>query len=334
MPEPQPHTTPSLVRLFELRKKIRDTVRAFFDNQKFLEVETPILVHSPGLEPHLDAFATTAHRPDGRTGLCYLHTSPEYAMKRLLANGVGHSYQLARVFRNAEWSHTHVPEFTLLEWYRCPGSLPDIMADTETLITAIAQTMDGPWQPRGLVRCSVSEAFTQVGLGDPLAHDDIDALRAALSVPKIEGDTWEDVFHRAFMGSVEPSFSPEKITILHGYPQKLAALAQIDPQDPRKAARFEVFVGSLELGNAFLELTDPTEQRRRFSVDLEVRRKLGRDVYPVDERFLSALGDIPPAAGIALGLDRLLMLCLGLERIQDVIPFAGDELRTHGPTHS
>lgn len=299
---------------------MNDTVRHHFDRGGFLEVETPIMVPSPGMEPHLDAFETEALSPDGQREPLYLHTSPEYAMKRLLGRGLGHIYQLARVFRNGERSHTHAAEFTMLEWYRSPGALQEIMQDTEDLVQAVAEAVQGPWRPQRCQRLSVSEAFARVGLADPLAlADDLEGLRAGLQVAEVEGDTWDDVFFRAFFARIEPSFETDTLTLLHGYPASMAALARLDPADPRRAERFEAYVGRLELGNAFGELTDPVEQRARFEAEQALRRSLGRPVYPVDEGLLTDLGQISSAAGIALGLDRLLMLCLGEASVHDVL---------------
>ncbi len=304
------------------RKRACDAIRAFFDARGLLEVETPIAVPSPGLEPHLFAFETTEIGPEGTQTPLYLHTSPEYAMKRMLGRGLGSIYQLARVFRNGERSRTHTPEFTMLEWYRAPGSLEAIMDDTEGVIAAVAEAIDGPWRPRGFERLSVSEAFVRAGLPDPLTHPETAAFRAALPLRTADDDGWDDLFHRGMLERVEPSFDPDRPTILYGYPASMAALARLDPEDPRRALRFEVFAGGIELGNAFGELADPVEQRRRFEADLALRAALGRPPYPIDEGLLADLPGIGEAAGIAVGVDRLVMLCLGAASIQDVVPFA------------
>lgn len=313
--------------VLEARKRMNDAVRQYFDARSFLEVETPIAVPSPGLEPHLEAFSTQEIGPDRQAERLYLHTSPEYAMKRMLGRGLGHLYQLARVFRNGERSRTHAPEFTMLEWYRMPGLLPDVMDDTEELIQQVAAAVGGPWHPHGARRLSVSEAFTRVGLGDPLAFPDVSDLQVALQIPPHPGDSWEDVFFRAFLDRVENTFANDEITILYGYPARMAALARIDPVDPRRAERFEVFLGRMELGNAFGELTDPLEQRRRFEQDQSERLAAGKEVYPIDEGLLQDLARIDTnAAGIAIGLDRLLMRCLGVPAIQDVLCFSPREV--------
>jgi lysyl-tRNA synthetase class 2 len=305
---------------------MNDAARRFFDDRGFLEVETPIAVPSPGIEPHLEPFVTEAVGPDRARERLYLHTSPEYAMKRMLGRGLGPIYQIARVFRNGERSATHAPEFTLLEWYRQPGTLEAIMDDVEALAEALAEAIDGPWRPGPARRRSVSQAFLQAGLADPLEHlGDVEALRRGLEVPSVEGDDWDAVFFRAFFERVEPGFPADRLTLLHGYPAPMAALARLDPADRRRALRFEVYAGPLELGNAFAELSDPVEQRARFEADLALRRRLGRETPPIDEGLLADLPGMGEAAGIAFGLDRWLMRCLGLESVQDVIAFSPRE---------
>jgi elongation factor P--(R)-beta-lysine ligase len=322
MPPDRDHAPPP--RILEARKAMNDAIRRFFDGRGFLEVETPIAVRSPGLEPHLFAFETKEVGPDKTEETLYLHTSPEYAMKRLLGRNIGHIYQLARVFRNGERSRTHAPEFTMLEWYRCPGRLAEIIDDVEHLIADVASALAGPWKPRRFERISISDAFVRIGLGDPLEHGDPRSLAQALKIVDRTqpDDTWDDVFFRAFLERVEPTFAEDTVTILYGYPARMAALARLDSSDPRRAERFEVFVGRLELANAFGELTDPVEQRRRFEDDVAVRRANGAPVYPIDEGLLADLGAIGEAAGIALGVDRLFMLCMGLDSVQDGLIFS------------
>lgn len=299
-----------------------DTVRAYFDNSGFLEVETPIAVLSPGLEPHLSAFETRSRGPDHAEEVLYLHTSPEYAMKRLLGRGAGSIYQVARVFRNEERSRAHAPEFSMLEWYRAPGSLEEVMDDVEAVVIAVAEAIDGPWQPRRVVRTTVSDVFTAAGLADPLERPTVTGLADGLSIRPADDDTWSDVFFRAFFERVEPTFSPDALTILSGYPACMAALARIDPTDSARALRFEAFIGDLELANAFDELTDPVEQRARFEEELKTRRRLNQPAYPIDEGLLVDLAAIDSAAGVALGLDRLVMACLQAPTIQDVMAFS------------
>lgn len=309
--------------VLEARARMNRAVRAFFDARSLLEVETPIAVPSPGLEPHLEPFATEEVGPDRTRTTLYLHTSPEYAMKRLLGRGIGSVYQLARVFRNGERSATHAPEFTLLEWYRQPGTLEALMDDVEGLLAAVAEAVGGPWRSAPAERLTVSEAFARVGLGDPLDHlDDPEGLRRALAVDPVEGDTWDDVFFRAWLDRVEPWLAGRPVCIVSGFPAPMAALARLDPGDPRRAERFEVYLGGLEVANAFGELSDPAEQRRRFEADQALRRARGAVVPPIDEGLLDDLPGMGRVAGIALGLDRLLMRCLDAPRIQDLLPFS------------
>lgn len=295
---------PDLHARLRQRKRLTDAVRAFFDARGFLEVETPIVVPSPGLEPHLFAFETELVEPDGTRARRYLHTSPEYAMKKLLGEGVGSIYQLARVFRNGERSAQHVPEFTMLEWYRQPGELTELMDDVEALVAALADALGvrRRWTPR---RTDMAGAFGRAGLPDPLAFEHPAALARALEVRAAPDDTWDDVFFRGFLERVEPTFGADELVIVSGWPASMAALAEIDPDDPRRARRFEAYLGGVELANAFQELTDPHEQRRRFEAEQAQRRALGRPVPPIDEDLLAALPRLGRCAGVALGLDRL-----------------------------
>ncbi len=309
--------------VLEAKKRLSDAVRRFFDQRGLLEVETPIAVLSPGIEPHLEPFETEERGPDDTRTRLFLHTSPEYAMKRLLARGLGSIYQLARVFRNGERSATHAPEFTMLEWYRHPGSLEELETDVAELLAEAADAVSGPWRPAGVERLDVSTAFRRVGLGDPLeALDDHRALCQRLQMAEIPGDDWTATFFRAWLERVEPSFDENRITVVHGWPATMAALAELDEADPRRAKRFEVYLGRLELANAFAELSCPIEQRRRFDADLAYRKRNGLCTPPIDEALLADLPKIAGAAGIALGLDRLLMRCLGLRAVQDVLPFS------------
>lgn len=304
------------------RKRMNDAVRAFFDQRGLLEVETPIAVLSPGLEPHLEPFETVELGPDRARQPLYLHTSPEYAMKRMLGRGVGSIYQLARVFRNGERSRTHAPEFTMLEWYRSGGTLETLIEDTEALVAEVARAVDGPWRPAPADRFTVEEAFLRLGLPSPFKVGEPSVFAQACGVRAAAGDSWEDVFFRAFFERVEPSLHEDRLSFLTHYPASMAALSRVNPEDPRTALRLEVYVGTLELANAFDELVDAEEQRRRFEQDLALRRALGRETPPIDEGLLADLPGMGPTAGIALGLDRLLMKCLGLHAVQDVIAFS------------
>ncbi|CAA6605758.1 Elongation factor P--(R)-beta-lysine ligase [Rhodospirillaceae bacterium LM-1] len=322
----------------EARGRILKTVRNWFDEQGFAEVETPCLQMSPGLEVHLKAFATDLNEPfETSPGRMYLHTSPEFAMKKLLAAGVPRLYQLARCFRNEERSPTHHPEFTMLEWYRANEPIDALMTDCEALLKLSLQAAGRdrfswqgkdcdaglPWQ-----RISVGEAFLEFAAIDLLSTitdpDDPDPRPLAEAAKTIgidapPADRWEDIYFRIFLEHVEPHLGVGAPTFLTGYPLCMAALAKPDLKDSRLAQRFELYVSGLELANAFGELTDSKEQRRRFERDQHLKRQLYGDIYPIDEDFLSALSFMPESAGIALGFDRLAMLSVHARTIDDVI---------------
>jgi lysyl-tRNA synthetase class 2 len=321
------------------RGRILAAVRSFFAARGYVEVDTPALQVSPGLEPHLRAFKTVLHDPlkDGAAAR-YLHTSPEFTMKKLLAAGMPSIWQLAHVFRDGERSTTHHPEFTMLEWYRAGATYRDLMDECQALVASCQDAAGNealvwrghaadarrPWQ-----RLSVDEAFQKYcaidllpTAPDPLAPD-VERLAAAarnLGIAPHAGDDWEALFFRIFLERIEPVLGLGTPTILYDYPLSMAALARPSPADPRVAERFEVYICGLELANAFGELTDPAEQRRRFITDQTKKRALYGGTYPIDEDFLAALDHgLPPCAGIALGFDRLVMLATGAEDIEDVL---------------
>jgi lysyl-tRNA synthetase class 2 len=320
------------------RGRIAAALRACFAARGFVEVETPALQVSPGLEPHLMAFETALDAPGVARARRYLHTSPEFAMKKLLAAGVPRLFQLARVYRNGERSATHHPEFTMLEWYRADATYLDLIDDCEALLhaaAAAAGTGEFRWRgcrsdaSRTCERITVAAAFQRFcGIDilatapDPAAPDLALLTRAAepLGIAPHPGDEWEDLFFRIFLARIEPALGQDAPTILLDYPISMAALARAKPEDARLAERFELYVCGLELANAFGELTDATLQRRRFEADQEKKRARYGFTYPIDEDFLAALvHGLPPAAGIALGFDRLVMLAAGAETIEDVL---------------
>lgn len=308
-------------------------LRRFFAARGFVEIEAPLLVPSPGLELHLDAFAVA--------GGGYLTTSPEYQMKRLLAGGMRRIYSLGKAFRRGESGAHHNPEFTLLEWYRAGEPWQVIAKDVETLLGEMARELGGaarapgdgplasepvdlepPWEWLSV------DAAVQRFAGFELTGD-LDELRRRIGsaghrLPSNGG--WDDHFYAVFLDAVEPYLGRARPTILYDWPRPLAALAREKPGDPRYVERFEVYAGGLELANGFGELTDAVEQRRRFEGDLAERRRRGLPLYPIDEHFLAALDEMPPASGVALGVDRVAMLLLGAGRIGDVLAFSYDEL--------
>jgi lysyl-tRNA synthetase class 2 len=298
-------------RKLERRARLVSVVRAFFEARDFLEVETPVLVPSPGLDVHLDAFAV---------GERYLSTSPEYAMKRLLADGYPRIFQIAKAFRRDELGEHHNPEFTMLEWYRAPGSVEDVMRDTEQLVAAVTGgTLLLEEQPHDtrppFLRMTVVEAFERFA-----------GVRPEQTLALAEHD--EESFFRLLIDRVEPGILKlARAVFLTEYPASQASLAQRKPTDPRVAERFELYAGGVELCNGFGELTDPVEQRERLERDRRTRAARGLPDYPIDKKFLAALErGLPPCAGNALGLDRLIALACGSRRIGDVMAFPWEEL--------
>jgi elongation factor P--(R)-beta-lysine ligase len=316
------------------RAALAGALRGALSARGYEEVETPCLVPTPGMEPHIDAFAAP-FRPEGGgpERPLWLHTSPEYAMKRLLADGLERIFQLARVFRNGELSRTHNPEFTLLELYRAGTDYRGIMADTEAAIEACARALAPDGLPRAALDLAapfevvtVAEAFARHA-GVDLAACDGDAarLRAAAGAaghdPGPPGEGFEDVFFRVMLDAVEPRLGRGRPTWLVDWPASMAALARLKPGDPRWAERFELYAGGLELANGFSELTDAAEQRARLLAERAQRAACGRPAYPLDERFLEAVGRMPAAGGVAVGMDRLLMLLTGAASIDEVLLF-------------
>ena len=327
MPQPSWHPESLAARLPFLRRRARlaSAVRAFFDARGYLEVETPYAVPTPGEEVHLSACATERIAPDGQRTRLWLHTSPEFAMKKLLVGGAGPIFQLARVWRNGEGSDLHGPEFTMLEWY-CPGAtLDDLIVETHALLRAVlppvVECRGVRTDLRSVERLTLAEAFARDVGADLLASaGDASALAAQAGVALRAGEDWEDLFFRLLLGRIEPGIGHARPTFLTHWPAAQAALARRDPADPRVAERFELFVCGMELANAFVELTDAGEQRARFVADRARRTALyGEAGWPLDEAFLAALAHgMPPSAGIALGFDRLAMIAAGAARIDDV----------------
>lgn len=321
--------------LLEARARIVAAVRGFFVARGFVEVETPALQVSPGLEPHLKAFATELGEPfgGGRRRRLFLHTSPEYAMKKLLVAGMPRIFQIARAFRNENRSPVHHPEFAMLEWYRADEGYDALIDDCAGLLRVAADaagTREFRWHgrvcdPRApLARITVAEAFRKHVGFDPLAHAGdargFIAAARAIGAAARDDDSWDDVFFRVFLERVEPHLGLGAATVLDEYPAAMAALARLKPGDARVAERFELYVAGLELANAFGELIDAAEQRRRFEADNATRLRLGHEPYPLDRELLAALEQgMPPSAGIALGLDRLVMLAVGADDIEDVL---------------
>lgn len=326
-PTPPWHPRSLEARLPFLRRRAELTraTRAFFLERGYLEVETPYAVRAPGEEVHLRAFATRREHPDGSTENLWLHTSPELAMKRLLVGGAGPIFQLARVWRNGEAGALHAPEFTMLEWYRPGADMDGLIEETIELLRAVLPPLV---HVRGVTnsvskseRLTVAEAFDRYVGADVLGTEgDAAALAAQAGARLRENETWEDLFFRLLLERIEPHLGRAQPTFLTHWPSAQAALARRDPGDPRVAERFELFVCGIEIANAFVELTDPVEQRARFVADRERRHALYGSDWDLDEDFLAALAEgMPQSAGIALGFDRLAMIASGADRIGQVL---------------
>jgi lysyl-tRNA synthetase class 2 len=309
------------------RGRIASAIRRGFEDQGFVETAVAALAVSPGNEAHLHAFETQAVGPDGQGMALYLHTSPEFAAKKLLAAGETRLFEFARVWRNRERGPLHHPEFTLLEWYRANEPYEAIMADCAALLRLAAeaagattlsfrgQTVDPTAEPE---RLTVAEAFDRYA-GLDLFDPDLTQAARAKGIRVADDDGWSDVFSRVLVEKIEPNLGIGRATILCEYPVSEAALARPKPSDPRVAERFELYACGVELANCFGELTDPAEQRRRFEAEMAEKARVYGERYPLDEDFLAALAHMPPASGGALGFDRLVMLAAGASRIDQVL---------------
>ncbi len=284
-------------------------IRRYFQDRDYLEVETPLLIPAPAPESHIDAF---------QVGSWFLHTSPELCMKRLLAAGYDKIFQICSCWRQGERGNRHLPEFTMLEWYRSGCDYLGLMEECEVMIRQVVEAagnginitfhnqqidLSGPWE-----RISVREAFLQFG-----------------SV-SMEEALQRDLFDEVMVKDIEPRLGVSRPTFIYDYPAERGALARLREDDPSIAERFELYMGGLELANAFTELTDAEEQRTRFADEEKYRRSMGKSPYPIPERFLTELADMPPSAGIALGVDRLVMLLVDATAIDDVVAFTPEEL--------
>lgn len=326
--------TPTQWKAATGRQALYSALRRFFSAQGYLEVETPLLVPAPGMEPHITAFEVPflPETDIGQPRPLWLHTSPEYAMKRLLADGGGPLFQICKVLRNGEVSRTHNPEFTLLEFYRPHADYHATMADLEQALAEAEAAVAGGAPPlfarTPYERLTVREAVlraTGVDLRDCPTGDSLKRAAEAAGVHTGSATSFDDVFFHLFLQKVEGTLGWERPTFLTEYPASMAALARLKPGDSSVAERVELYARGLELANGFSELTDAAEQRSRLVAEQEWRRQAGRPVYPLDERFLEAVGRMPPSAGIAVGLDRILMLMLGAQSIADVLLFPAHE---------
>jgi lysyl-tRNA synthetase class 2 len=322
------------------RGRIKAAIRAWFEAQGFVEVETACLQVSPGNEAHLSAFKTELVHPDLSREPLYLHTSPEFAAKKLLAAGETKIFTFAPVFRNRERGALHAPEFTMLEWYRAHAPYEDAMADAAALLKLAAETVDNRFVSwRGVTanpraepeRLTVAQAFSRYAGIDLLAslpdgrfaggkdRDRLAAMGEGAGVSARADDTWSDIFAKILTALIEPKLGNGRATLLYEYPAVEAALAQACPHDARVAERFELYCCGVELANGYGELTDPTLQRKRLEAEMAKKEWRYGERYPLDEDFLASLAHMPPASGCALGFDRLVMLATGATHIEQVV---------------
>lgn len=329
---------PRLFNQYFVRERVIKKVRSFFDQQGFHEVETPILIEYPPAESYLEVFETTVLDRQRNPHKAYLSTSPEVALKKLLVAGIGNCYSITKSFRNMETqSNLHNPEFTILEWYRVGADYRDIMRDCEDVFLHISEgnstlqfqgktiDMSPPWE-----RVTIKDAFRR------WADIDFDAFleeKNARDIAQKKGyavsdrHSWEELYNQIFLNEIEPHLGYPKPTIVYEFPGSMGALARKKPDDPRYAERFEFYIAGLELGDCYSELTDPVEQEERFKKELEEIRRQGKTVYEYDHDFIEALREgLPPCSGIAVGLDRVIMLFANVSRIQDTLFFPWGEV--------
>ena len=315
----------SVLENLAARAHIVRSIRHFFDERGYLEVETPCLIDIPSIEPHIDPFAVI----DG-SGHKYLRTSPEYAIKKCLSKGLTNLYSLGPCFRDEPSSKLHHPEFTMLEWYATGSSLFELMNETEALIRSVWSRLGEPVLVRHDQKVDLTLPFSRISVSDawiesvgfcPIEAGRFSDLARAATERGLRFSTdhhcYDTLFHQLFLNYVEPHLGM-KPTFVWGWPASQAALAKLHPQDSRISLRFELYAGGLELANAFDELTDPIEQRRRFEAEQAQRAEETKPVFSLDEELLTGLSEIPQTAGIALGVDRLVMLLLNANSISEV----------------
>lgn len=324
---------PAFRAVFEKRALLLQRIRTFFIEQQFLEVETPMLVRLPGMEPYLDVFKTRFQPERGEASDMYLITSPEYAMKKLLVGGFERIFQITRSFRNKETGGAlHNPEFTMIEWYRAHADYTQLMRDVEGLMRDLCQELYGQdffvYQGQKILlaedfeRLAVVEAFERHAGIPPDIFENADLLIEEAQKRGYRATNYDDAFFLIFLNEIESKLGVGRPTFLYRYPVSMAALSRVCPDDSRYAERVEVYIAGLELANGFSELTDADEQKRRLVQERAERAALGKDVYDIDESFIDALKlGMSPSTGIALGVDRLIMLLLDRSSIEDVLLF-------------
>jgi len=315
-------------KILKIRQEIIDGIRKFFKSQGFTEVETPLLVPYPDPSPFNEVFEVSPVL--GKRA--FLTPSPEFFMKKILASGAGNIFQICKAFRDSPaLSPLHNPEFTILEWYRVSADYKDIMTDCENLLNFISQTtpispisLTPPW-----LRISIKEAFKKyagVDLDEFLNPKKARQICQKKGYQVSKNSTWEQLYHQVFLNEVEPKLPKDKPVILYDYPAPLAALAQVKKDNPNYAERFEFYINGIELGNGYSELNNWQEQERRLKQDIENRKKLGMRLFPYDKDFVEAVKKLPKCAGIAVGVDRLIMVLTGAKNISEILPFPAKKI--------
>jgi elongation factor P--(R)-beta-lysine ligase len=329
---------PKLLKQYFVREEVVDVIRNFFKTQGFREVFTPIMVPIPSIEPNLEVFKTELSTSKGLKRDGYLIMSPEFSIKKLLAAGIGSCFEITHCFRNGEEvSPLHNPEFTMLEWYRINSDYRDVMRDFEDLFISIIGKNKFDYQGRTLdiakpwPRYSVAEAFEKfAGIDTETMLSTEKLLNAGKEKGYMveENVSWEQMFYQVFLNEIEPALNKSnKPAIIYDYPISQASLSRPKKDDPRFAERFEVFLAGVELANCFSELTDAKMQKERFAEDLEARKLLGKSIYPIDEDLINALASgLPSVSGIAVGVDRLIMLKANVPSVSETMFFPGGEV--------
>ncbi|TAN33276.1 EF-P lysine aminoacylase GenX, partial [Patescibacteria group bacterium] len=322
---------PRLRGIYDARIQIIKLIREFFWRAGFVETDTPVAVRLASQEPYLNPVSAVFHAPNGVTEQFYLRTSPEYGLKKLLAAGYEKIFEIGKVFRDyEEFGRTHNTEFTMIEWYRAPGTLTEIMDDTENLFKFVASQLP---LPRGRIkegvwdRLSMKEVWQKylgVNLDEYLELEKMRELVLARGFAADPRDAYEDLFFKIFLNEIEPKLGAEWPVFVYDYPQQMTSLNRLCEHDQRYAERFELYIGGLELANAFGELTDAAEQKKRLEEDKNKRLGAGKPVWGVDPDFIAAIAGLPEAArqdmaGIALGVDRMVLLFTGARDINEVM---------------
>jgi elongation factor P--(R)-beta-lysine ligase len=309
----------------DIRWEIIRAIRDFFWQEEFFDVETPNMLRLPGQEPYLDPIKTIIHNERGEKFQAYFHTSPEYTMKKMLAAGYEKIFSITKCYRDYEsFGGYHHPEFTMLEWYRVEENYTKIMDDIEKLFLYISNRI-GSNIDTTFLRISMRdlwEKYVGISLDLCLSADELFHVSKQKGYNPSDDERYEDLFFRIFLNEIEPKLATLGNVIVFDYPAQLASLSRLSKRDNRYAERFEVYIHGIEIANAFSELTDEVEQKKRLEEEKCLRVSLRKDIFDIDDEFLAAVGIMPDSAGIALGVDRLVQVFIGCKNINDVLPLS------------